>query len=311
MFKRRMVHAHMRSALAYGKASYARRLQVGAVIVDQTTDQPVAIGWNGTAPGAPNVCDVDDGNGGLVSVEGVIHAEINAMNRLRTQNSRQALSMFVSDSPCPACAAQIVKSGIKQVFFCRRYRLDEGIKILLKGGIELFQVEHDTVSKITMCLDDVAVVPAQFDDKDILVTNERARITNRVVYGLKNYREPWLVKEVQTAVSMLTNGASAYEIAAALDRSIGSIIGYLNREGIVSFYNGVGVMRSTEEGRVLWCTMSESRENTVAIESLFESMVPEVHEYMDTVSSELEDVVAAFRDRMAPYFIKVAYNRKK
>uniref|UniRef100_A0AAU8KWP2 Deoxycytidylate deaminase n=1 Tax=Serratia phage Kevin TaxID=3161161 RepID=A0AAU8KWP2_9CAUD len=310
MFKRRMVHAHMRSALAYSKASYAQRLQVGAVIVDQTTDQPVAIGWNGTAPGEPNVCEVDDGNGGLVSVEGVIHAEVNAMNRLRTQHTRKMLSMFVSDSPCPDCAKKILKSGIKQVFFNRRYRLDEGIKILLKGGVELFQVTYDEVCQVTLNLDDVSVTPAKFDVKDVLLTENRRRIVERKFYGLKKYREPWLTSDTREAMLMFEAGATAYEISAKLDRTIGSIIGHFNRGGLVSFYNGVGVMKSTPDGRELWCTVYESQENTLAVTAEFEALVPKVLEFMNTVSAKADDVIAAFKDQMSPAYVRVAMRRK-
>lgn len=310
MFKRRMVHAHMRAAQAYGATSYARRLQVGAVIVDQTTDQPVSIGWNGTEPGQPNVCDKDDGHGGLVSVEGVVHAEINAMRKLRARHDKSVLSLFVSHSPCPDCARAIVRSGIKQVFFNERYRLDEGIKILLKGDVELYQVGYDGVWKVSMCLDDVAVTDAQYDDKDILLTKARQRIINRTFPGLKTFNEPWYTSEIRKMLEMFDDGMEAQDIALALDRSIGTVVEKLKKNKRLSFMNGSGAMKTIDGQRVLWCSVLETKENRMAIESAFEMLVPEVHAYMDNTSRKIEDLIEAFKDKMSPTLVRRAYHRK-
>lgn len=310
MFKRRMVHAHMRAAQAYGATSYARRLQVGAVIVDQTTDQPVSIGWNGTEPGQPNICDKDDGHGGLVSVEGVVHAEINAMRKLRARHDKSTLSLFVSHSPCPDCARAIVRSGLKQVFFNERYRLDEGIKILLSGGVELYQVGYDEVWKISMSLDDVATVPAEYDDKDILLTKARKRIISRNFPGLKTFNEPWYTREVRTMLEMFDDGSDVYEISITLDRSMGTVVEKLKRHKRLSFMNGTGAMKTIDGQRVLWCSILETKENRMAIESAYELIVPEVHAYMDNTSDKIEDLIEAFKHKMAPTLIRRAYHRK-
>lgn len=139
--KPRMIFAHMRSAQAYAVASYSQRLKVGCVIVDEDTDQPIAIGWNGTAPGEPNVCEVEV-DGKLVS-QGVIHAEINAMLRTPYRDNPDSLVMFVTHSPCPDCTAKIIQSGIKTLVYADTYRIPEGIFLLLEAGIEVYRVIND------------------------------------------------------------------------------------------------------------------------------------------------------------------------
>lgn len=147
MIKPRMYFAHMRSALAYGATSYARRLQVGCVLVDPRTDQPVSIGWNGTAPGAPNVCEIEV-DGELVSV-GVIHAEENAMNRLPEHvDPWGGLVMFVSHSPCMECTHRIIESGyIHTVVYRVPYRITDGIAKMLNENIEVYQLTEDAMYK--------------------------------------------------------------------------------------------------------------------------------------------------------------------
>ncbi|AHZ60214.1 cytidine and deoxycytidylate deaminase zinc-binding region family protein [Dickeya phage phiDP23.1] len=138
--KPRMLFAHMRSAHAYALSSYAQRLKVGCVIVDEQTDQPVAIGWNGTAPGAPNVCE-QEVDGELVSV-GVVHAEENALMRIpEALDNRVDLTMFVSHSPCPVCTQLIIKScAIKKVIYNVPYRITDGIIEMLAAGIEVYRM---------------------------------------------------------------------------------------------------------------------------------------------------------------------------
>ena len=147
MIKPRMMFAHMRSAQAYSLASYAERLRVGAVIVNQLTDQPVAIGWNGTAPGAPNVCEVEQ-DGQLVSV-GVIHAEINALQRLKDTDVDN-LVLFVTHSPCPDCVNAIIESGIKTVCYDAPYRITTGLRTLLNAGVKITRVTEYLIKDITI-----------------------------------------------------------------------------------------------------------------------------------------------------------------
>lgn len=157
MIKPRMMFAHMRSAQAYALSSYALRLKVGCVIVDPLIDQPLAIGWNGTAPGAPNVCEQELG-GQLISLESVIHAEENALDNV--QKARAGLVMFVTHSPCPRCTKKIIGSGnIDKVVYSQPYRITDGITEMLNAGIEVYRM-----------IDQHVIVKHGFDDEGKLTS---------------------------------------------------------------------------------------------------------------------------------------------
>ncbi len=148
--KPRMLFAHMRSAHAYALTSYAQRLKVGCVIVDPRVDQPVAIGWNGTAPGAPNVCE-QEVDGQLVSLESVVHAEENALDNIRKAHT--GLVMFVTHSPCPRCTKKIIESGnIDQIFYNVPYRITDGIVEMMNAGIEVYRMV-DQYAVVKHCFD--------------------------------------------------------------------------------------------------------------------------------------------------------------
>lgn len=131
--------AHMGSARAYASASHARRRKVGAVIT--YNGSPVACGWNGTPPGHPNQCETEDGSATLPTV---VHAEPNALDKLKALQLIGPMEMFVTCLPCPSCAKVIAANPrVKRVFFGEVYRSLEGAKTLLDSGVELFFVyEH-------------------------------------------------------------------------------------------------------------------------------------------------------------------------
>lgn len=161
--KPRMVFAHMRSALAYAQTSYAQRLKVGCVIVDPKTDQPVSIGWNGTAPGEPNVCERTGENGELIS-EGVIHAEQNALSRLPLHvEDTCGLVLFVTHSPCPVCTKLIIDSGIETVIYQQPYRIVDGIREMLQAGIRVYRmVDLYAISQHTLNADGIGMTSVPF-----------------------------------------------------------------------------------------------------------------------------------------------------
>ena len=109
------------------------RAQVGAVIVGQ--DKKIkATGYNGTPSGFPNVCE-DEHN---VTLPYVLHAEANAITKIaRSGNNSEGGTLYVTDSPCIECAKLIIQSGIRRVVYSRSYRLQDGINLLRKAGIEV------------------------------------------------------------------------------------------------------------------------------------------------------------------------------
>lgn len=130
--KLRYASAHMKAAHIYAELSYCKRRRVGCVIVKD--DRIISIGFNGTPPGWPNVCE-DDEN---VTLPEVYHAETNAIAKLaKSAESGAGASMFVTTVPCMDCAKLIAQSGIKEVYFSEHYRLRDGLDFLEKCGIQV------------------------------------------------------------------------------------------------------------------------------------------------------------------------------
>jgi dCMP deaminase len=132
-----MVQAHMQVAGIYARLSYARRRQVGCVVVRD--DTIVAIGYNGTPPGWDNRCEGEDGQ----TLPQVIHAEQNALDKItRGSASSVGSTMFVTTAPCIECAKRIFGAGIRKVYYNEVYRSDDGLQFLESVGIETERIEN-------------------------------------------------------------------------------------------------------------------------------------------------------------------------
>jgi dCMP deaminase len=162
--KIKMIKAHLDVAQRYAELSKARRLQVGAIVVKD--DRIISIGYNGTAPGDDNNCEdiqwMPRDTGGwlnpdevfqmfplvgehpeygqwhyrLKTRDDVIHAEENAIAKLaRSHESGNGATMFITHAPCQQCAKLILQSGIREVWYGRRYRSDDGINYLSSRGV--------------------------------------------------------------------------------------------------------------------------------------------------------------------------------
>lgn len=138
--KQRYALAHMKVAHIYAGLSYCSRRKVGCVIVKD--DRIISIGFNGTPPGWPNICE-DENNQTLPEV---YHAETNAIAKLaKSGESGQGASMFVTTVPCLDCAKLIAQSGITEVYYSEDYRKVDGLDFLKKCGL---QVEYLNPSEI-------------------------------------------------------------------------------------------------------------------------------------------------------------------
>ena len=125
----------MKLALNVAQASYCTRNKVGALIVNN--DNVVAIGYNGTISGFPNVCELEDGS----TNPEVLHAESNAIAKCaKSSNSSNGAALYVTLSPCFECAKIIIQSGIKEVYYLEEYRILDGINLLLKAKIHVEQI---------------------------------------------------------------------------------------------------------------------------------------------------------------------------
>lgn len=125
----------MKLALDVAEASYCVRKKVGALIVHG--DNVIAIGYNGTISGFPNVCELEDGT----TRPDVLHAESNAIAKCaKSSNSSNGAALYVTLSPCFECAKIIIQSGIKEVYYTEEYRNLDGLNLLKQSNIYVQQV---------------------------------------------------------------------------------------------------------------------------------------------------------------------------
>ena len=151
--KQKFIDLYMDWAKRLAQLSYAKRLQVGAVIVKD--DTVISYGYNGMPADWNNDCEdriyanewTIDAAEWLYTVETgkpynlktkpeVLHAESNAISKLaRSSNSGAGADIFITHSPCLECAKLIYQSGIGRVYYCQDYRDRSGINFLLSSGI--------------------------------------------------------------------------------------------------------------------------------------------------------------------------------
>ena len=123
---------YMRMARIWAENSYCKRRQVGALIVKEK--MIISDGYNGTPSGFENVCE-DENN---VTKPYVLHAEANAITKIaRSGNNSDGATLYVTTSPCIECAKLIIQAGIKRVVYGEKYRIEDGIRLLERAGIEL------------------------------------------------------------------------------------------------------------------------------------------------------------------------------
>ena len=126
--------AYLRIAKEWGKLSYCKRKQVGAVIVKDR--MIISDGYNGTPTGFENFCEDEEGYPKWY----VLHAEANAILKVASSTqSCKGATLYITLSPCKECSKLIHQAGIIRVVYNQGYKDDSGIKFLTKAGI---QVEH-------------------------------------------------------------------------------------------------------------------------------------------------------------------------
>lgn len=127
---------YMEIAEVVSRMSYAKRLQVGCVIVKD--DRIISMGWNGMPSGFDNECEDHNSE----TRPEVLHAESNAIAKLaRSPESGEGAIAFITHQPCMGCAKLLYQSGIKKVYFARGYRSCEGVQFLEKCNIEVEKID--------------------------------------------------------------------------------------------------------------------------------------------------------------------------
>lgn len=120
----------MAVAKTFADRSYDPRHKVGAIVVNADNTQMLSMGYNGNYSGGPNEPEsLEPGHSGM------IHAEINALLKMDYHHPCEKV-MYVTLSPCRACAKAIINSHIKEVVFNELYRDPSGIELLESAGIK-------------------------------------------------------------------------------------------------------------------------------------------------------------------------------
>ncbi|QHI37312.1 Riboflavin biosynthesis protein RibD [Kordia antarctica] len=127
-------HAYLRMAKEWGKLSYCKRKQVGAIVVKDR--MIISDGYNGTPSGFENFCEDEEG----YTKWYVLHAEANAILKVAASTqSCVGATLYITMSPCKECSKLIHQSGITRVVYVTAYKDDSGVQFLQKAGVE---VEH-------------------------------------------------------------------------------------------------------------------------------------------------------------------------
>lgn len=130
--------------------SHCVKAQVGAVLTKDT--RIVSLGYNGPPAGTHNCDEEWPGTGCPRDSKGscslALHAEQNAILYATKNNvSMQGATLYVTLSPCIACARVIFTIGIKKVFFKHSYanfkglQSDEGVDFLKRFGVEVIRYQ--------------------------------------------------------------------------------------------------------------------------------------------------------------------------
>jgi dCMP deaminase len=129
---------YLEMARIWAENSYCKRRRVGALIVQEK--MIISDGYNGTPSGFENICEDDDNK----TKPYVLHAEANAITKVaKSNNSSENATLYVTTSPCLECAKLIIQSGIRRVVYCEKYRIEDGLRLLERAGIEIVFIDLD------------------------------------------------------------------------------------------------------------------------------------------------------------------------
>lgn len=145
--KPKFIDYYMKVAELTSTLSYAKRLQVGSVIVKG--NKILATGYNGMPSGWDNECEtveiveIDEKfSKQLVTKQEVLHSETNAIAKVSASTeSSEGAAMFCTHAPCINCAKLIYQSGINSLYYRNTYRDTSGIEFLEKSGVVVTKYE--------------------------------------------------------------------------------------------------------------------------------------------------------------------------
>ena len=135
------------------ESSKCTRAKVGAVIVKN--NRIISTGYNGKPSGWE-----DDCREGCEGCKYTVHAEANAITfAAKNGVSTWGSYIYVTLSPCSNCALLIIQAGIDRVYFKELYKSkssngEDGIKILLESGVQVYQLSASGDCKIWLLYED-------------------------------------------------------------------------------------------------------------------------------------------------------------
>lgn len=137
----RWAETWMQVARTIAERSYDPRLQVGAIIVSEDNTRVLSVGFNGNYKGGPHVHEsAEPGKSGF------IHAETNALVKCDYNFSKRK-HMYVTHSPCRACAKLIINAEIARFVYEVQYRDASGLDLLRSTGVEVLNIS-DAILKV-------------------------------------------------------------------------------------------------------------------------------------------------------------------
>ncbi len=127
---------YLNMAREWANLSHCTRKKVGALIVKR--GMIISDGYNGTAQGLDNSCEMENGE----TKWDVIHGEANAILKCaRHGHSCEGATLYQTHSPCKDCSKLILQSGIKRLVYVEDYKDITGLEFLRSAGLEI--VKYD------------------------------------------------------------------------------------------------------------------------------------------------------------------------
>lgn len=116
------------------RRSRATRAQVGSVLWHPELRTIVSLGYNGTPEGQDNTMEADNR-----TLNTVVHAEENVLRKIWFWTSRKCY-LFVTHAPCKHCARQIIKKGVRKVYYLDNYGDPSGINLLRHHDVHVVRL---------------------------------------------------------------------------------------------------------------------------------------------------------------------------
>jgi len=133
----------IRMAEVLAERSTCEKLKVGAILVKD--NRIISSGYNGAPSGLEHCteagCDIEQGTGACIRT---VHAEANAIIfAARAGISTEGSTLYTTVSPCFHCSKLIVNAGVKKVVYASKYRLDTGLHLMERCGVEIKKLNGD------------------------------------------------------------------------------------------------------------------------------------------------------------------------